>query len=154
MDRADLEDGLASAPVVESSPASPDKAFGELLDSISRAESNLKSTDAAKQHKSILPCTPLAIIKLLEMTEAYSSFGLPFAKQTITIFNRSEVVGKPLAYMLNNDGGTVYSFDVSGGIVSYYVLLNKLATLVFFYIMVGVFAALVKGSKLPEGFKK
>lgn len=45
-------------------------------------------------------------------------------------------------------------FDVSGGIVSYYVLLNKLATLVFFYIMVGVFAALVKGSKLPEGFKK
>lgn len=45
-------------------------------------------------------------------------------------------------------------FDVTGGIVSYYVLLNKLATLVFFYIMLGAFAALVKGSKLPEGMKK
>lgn len=45
-------------------------------------------------------------------------------------------------------------FDVTGGIVSYYVLLNKLATLVFFYVMLGAFAALVKGSKLPENFKK
>lgn len=45
-------------------------------------------------------------------------------------------------------------FDVTGGIVSYYILLNKLATLVFFYIMLGAFAALVKGSKLPENFKK
>jgi type II secretory pathway component GspD/PulD (secretin) len=45
----DREDDLVSVPVVESSPANPDKAFGELLDSISRAESNLKSTNAAKQ---------------------------------------------------------------------------------------------------------
>ena len=45
----DMEDGLASQPVVESSPADPDKAFGELLDSIAKAESNLKSTDTAKQ---------------------------------------------------------------------------------------------------------
>jgi general secretion pathway protein D len=45
----DLEDGLASVPVVESSPADPDKAFGELLDSISKAESNLKSTDTEKR---------------------------------------------------------------------------------------------------------
>jgi hypothetical protein len=45
-------------------------------------------------------------------------------------------------------------FDVTGGVVSYYILLNKLATLVFFYIMLGAFAALVKGSKLPENFKK
>jgi len=45
----DLEDGLASVPVVESSPTDPDKAFSELLDSISKAESNLKSTDTAKQ---------------------------------------------------------------------------------------------------------
>ena len=45
----DLEDGLASVPVVESSPADPDKAFSELLDSISKAEGNLKSTDTAKQ---------------------------------------------------------------------------------------------------------
>ena len=45
----DMEDGLASQPVVESSPTNPDKAFDELLDSISKAESNLKSTDTAKQ---------------------------------------------------------------------------------------------------------
>ncbi len=45
-------------------------------------------------------------------------------------------------------------FDVTGGVVSYYVLLNKLATLVFFYIMLGAFASLVKGSKLPDGFNK
>ena len=44
-------------------------------------------------------------------------------------------------------------FDVTQGIASYYVLINKLATLVFFYIMLGAFAALVKGSKLPEGMK-
>ncbi len=45
-------------------------------------------------------------------------------------------------------------FDVTAGVASYYVLLNKLATLVFFYVMLGAFAALVKGSKLPENFKK
>ncbi len=70
-----------------------------------------------RQFKAILPCTPLAIIKLLEQTEAYRPFGLPFGGQTITIFNRSEVVGKPLAYMLSNDGARVFSFDVSGGVV-------------------------------------
>jgi hypothetical protein len=45
-------------------------------------------------------------------------------------------------------------FDVSNGIISYYVLLDKLATLVFFYAFLGALAALVKGSKLQEGFKK
>jgi hypothetical protein len=39
-------------------------------------------------------------------------------------------------------------------VIAYYVLLNKLSTLVFFYVMTGVFGALVKGSKLPENFKK
>ena len=45
-------------------------------------------------------------------------------------------------------------FDVSGGIISYYILLDKLATMVFFYIVLATFAAIVKGSKLPEGSKK
>ncbi len=45
-------------------------------------------------------------------------------------------------------------FDVTQGIVSYYFLLNKLVTLVFFFIITGVFVALVKGSKLQDGFKK
>ena len=47
--QTDREDELVSQSAVESSPADPDKAFNELLDSISKAESNLKSTDRAKQ---------------------------------------------------------------------------------------------------------
>ncbi|NTW51272.1 MAG: bifunctional methylenetetrahydrofolate dehydrogenase/methenyltetrahydrofolate cyclohydrolase [Chlorobiaceae bacterium] len=69
------------------------------------------------QFKAILPCTPLAIIKLLEQTDAYMPYGLPFRGKTITVFNRSEVVGKPLAYMLSNDGAKIYSFDIHGGVV-------------------------------------
>jgi methylenetetrahydrofolate dehydrogenase (NADP+)/methenyltetrahydrofolate cyclohydrolase len=34
--------------------------------------------------------------------------------KTVTIFNRSEVVGRPLASMLANDGARVFSFDISG----------------------------------------
>ena len=67
--------------------------------------------------KSILPCTPLAIVKLLEEIE-----GLfdrvherpPLTGRTVTIFNRSEVVGRPLAHMLANDGARVLSFDIDG----------------------------------------
>jgi methylenetetrahydrofolate dehydrogenase (NADP+) / methenyltetrahydrofolate cyclohydrolase len=77
---------------------------------------NERFDDNAKRCKAILPCTPLAIIKLLEMTDAYTPIGLPFSGQTIAIFNRSEIVGKPLAYMLAHDGGRVHSFDIHGGI--------------------------------------
>lgn len=34
------------------------------------------------------------------------------ADKTITIINRSEIVGRPLAAMLANDGATIYSVDV------------------------------------------
>jgi methylenetetrahydrofolate dehydrogenase (NADP+) / methenyltetrahydrofolate cyclohydrolase len=84
---------------------------------IKKLYANERFDGTEKQYKAILPCTPLAIIKLLEETEAYIPFGLPFSGQTITIFNRSEVVGRPLAYMLSNDGARVYSFDINGGIV-------------------------------------
>ncbi|MBV8049415.1 MAG: hypothetical protein JO171_19890 [Paludibacterium sp.] len=76
---------------------------------------NERFDDDARRHRAILPCTPLAILKVLEATDAYSPGGLPFRDQTITVFNRSDVVGRPLAYMLANDGGNVYSFDVNGG---------------------------------------
>lgn len=56
----------------------------------------------------IVPCTPLAIRKIL------SALGCEPAGKTISIFNRSEVVGRPLAEMLSNDGGDVLSFDASG----------------------------------------
>jgi 5,10-methylene-tetrahydrofolate dehydrogenase/methenyl tetrahydrofolate cyclohydrolase len=34
--------------------------------------------------------------------------------KTATVFNRSEVVGRPLAAMLAHDGARVFSFDVDG----------------------------------------
>lgn len=67
--------------------------------------------------KSILPCTPLALIKILEFLHIYSPHLPPGNRlfgHKILILNRSEVVGRPLAALLANDGATVYSADVSG----------------------------------------
>lgn len=65
--------------------------------------------------KAVVPCTSLAILKILEANGAYGSSGLnPAAGKTVTIFNRSEVVGRPLAVMMSNDGAKVYSFDEHG----------------------------------------
>jgi methylenetetrahydrofolate dehydrogenase (NADP+)/methenyltetrahydrofolate cyclohydrolase len=77
---------------------------------------NERFDDPGRRHKALLPCTPLAVLKLLEETEAHSDMGMPFSGQTVTIFNRSGVVGKPLAYMLANDGAKVFSFDIDGGV--------------------------------------
>lgn len=67
--------------------------------------------------KSILPCTPLAVVKILEHLQIYNPILAPgnrlFGK-TITVINRSEVNGRPLAALLANDGATVYSVDVTG----------------------------------------
>jgi len=79
---------------------------------------NDRFVDAAKSKKALLPCTPLAIVKLL--TKARTTLGCqpgslrPLAGATVSVFNRSEVVGRPLAAMLANDGAEVYSFDVDG----------------------------------------
>lgn len=70
---------------------------------------------ARQPAKAVVPCTSLAILKLLEANGAYGSSGSrPAANRTVTIFNRSEVVGRPLAVMMSNDGAQVYSFDESG----------------------------------------
>lgn len=67
------------------------------------------------RRKALLPCTPLAIIKMLSEVAGYADHQTrPFSGQTVTIFNRSEVIGRPLAVMLSNDGALVYSFDVNG----------------------------------------
>ncbi|KAK3713507.1 Methylenetetrahydrofolate dehydrogenase [NAD(+)] [Vermiconidia calcicola] len=66
---------------------------------------------------SILPCTPLAIIKILEHLQIYNNFldyGKRLFGRRITVINRSEVVGRPLAALLANDGAEVYSVDVTG----------------------------------------
>ncbi|KAI5287565.1 hypothetical protein KEM54_005903 [Ascosphaera aggregata] len=67
--------------------------------------------------KSILPCTPLGVIKILEYLQIYNTI-LPYGNRlfghTIAVINRSEVVGRPLAALLANDGAKVYSIDITG----------------------------------------
>ncbi|KAF2799414.1 bifunctional protein [Melanomma pulvis-pyrius CBS 109.77] len=68
-----------------------------------------------KTKKSVLPCTPLAVIKILEYLRIYNTI-LPYGNRlygrTVTVINRSEVVGRPLAALLANDGACVYSVDI------------------------------------------
>ncbi|PPR02657.1 hypothetical protein CVT24_002140 [Panaeolus cyanescens] len=65
--------------------------------------------------KSIIPCTPLAIVKCLEYVGVYNRI-LPYGDRAygkiITVINRSEVVGRPLAALLANDGARVLSVDI------------------------------------------
>ncbi|HQM95083.1 MAG TPA: bifunctional 5,10-methylenetetrahydrofolate dehydrogenase/5,10-methenyltetrahydrofolate cyclohydrolase [Methanofastidiosum sp.] len=49
----------------------------------------------------LFPCTPKGIIKILE------EYKIPIQGSDITIINRSNIIGKPLAAMLINMGGTV-----------------------------------------------
>jgi methylenetetrahydrofolate dehydrogenase (NAD+) len=79
---------------------------------------NIRFLDGeAKRQKSILPCTPLANIKILEYLNIYNTI-LPYGNRlfghTICVVNRSEVVGRPLAALLANDGACVYSVDITG----------------------------------------
>jgi methylenetetrahydrofolate dehydrogenase (NAD+) len=78
---------------------------------------NIRFLDDGKLQKSILPCTPLAIIKILEYLKIYNTI-LPYGNRlfgrTVTVVNRSEVVGRPLAALLANDGACVYSVDLDG----------------------------------------
>ncbi|ORX39015.1 methylenetetrahydrofolate dehydrogenase [Kockovaella imperatae] len=65
--------------------------------------------------KSVLPCTPLAIVKVLEHIGVYNrmlEYGDRARGKVITVINRSEVVGRPLAALLANDGARVLSVDI------------------------------------------
>lgn len=78
---------------------------------------NIRFLDSAKTQKCILPCTPLAIVKILEHIHMFNPI-LPLGDRlhgkNITIVNRSEIVGRPLAAMLANDGAKVFSVDEHG----------------------------------------
>lgn len=78
---------------------------------------NIRFLDDDKIQKSVLPCTPLAVIKILEYLMVYNTI-LPVGNRlfghSITVVNRSEVVGRPLAALLANDGACVYSVDEKG----------------------------------------
>jgi methylenetetrahydrofolate dehydrogenase (NADP+)/methenyltetrahydrofolate cyclohydrolase len=76
---------------------------------------NRRFIDAAQTKKAILPCTPLAVLKLLEAADVFDrGGGRPLEGRRVCIFNRSEVVGRPLASMMANDGAEVVSFDIDG----------------------------------------
>ncbi|KAH6998111.1 hypothetical protein BGZ61DRAFT_470763 [Ilyonectria robusta] len=79
---------------------------------------NIRFLDAPENRKkSILPCTPLAVVKILEHLQIYNpilALGNRLFGKTITVINRSEVNGRPLAALLANDGATVYSVDITG----------------------------------------
>jgi len=97
---------------------SPEKDVEGLHSSWSRLLYNdERYVDAAATKKAILPCTPLGIVKALRHM-GHLATGVPPREaargQTVTIFNRSEVVGRPLAAMLAHDGAKVHSFDLDG----------------------------------------
>ena len=76
---------------------------------------NQRFLDAQEQNKCVLPCTPLSCVKILEHLGEYDEkqpVGERLAGRTITVINRSEIVGRPLAAMLANDGADVYSCDI------------------------------------------
>lgn len=78
---------------------------------------NERFLDKEMTQKSLLPCTPLAVLKILDYLRVYNSI-LPYGNRlfgrSITVVNRSETVGRPLAALLANDGACVYSVDATG----------------------------------------
>jgi methylenetetrahydrofolate dehydrogenase (NAD+) len=66
--------------------------------------------------KCLHPCTALSVVKILEhcpgVHDATKPMGQKMRGKTVTVINRSEIVGRPLAAMLANDGADVYSIDI------------------------------------------
>ncbi|MFJ8893935.1 bifunctional methylenetetrahydrofolate dehydrogenase/methenyltetrahydrofolate cyclohydrolase [Leifsonia sp. NPDC102414] len=78
---------------------------------------NERFVDSGRTLRAILPCTPLAILKLLNRAGMRGTSGnAPLEGVTACVINRSEVVGRPLAAMLANDGARVHSLDISGAV--------------------------------------
>jgi len=78
---------------------------------------NVRTLDEHRGAKCVLPCTPLACVKIIETLGAYDTsrpVGQRLGGRTAVVVNRSEVVGRPLAAMLANDGAQVFSIDVTG----------------------------------------
>lgn len=78
---------------------------------------NIRFLDAPRnEQKSILPCTPLALVKILEYLGVYNkllNYGNRLYGKKIMVVNRLEIVGRPLAALLANDGAEVYSVDAN-----------------------------------------
>lgn len=81
---------------------------------------NQRFVDSGHTLRAILPCTPLAILKLLQHAGMRGERGhggsAPLEGVTACVINRSEIVGRPLAAMLANDGALVHSLDIDGAV--------------------------------------
>jgi len=75
---------------------------------------NVRYVDGDAARKAVVPCTPLAIMKILEALGVAKDGAQGLRGKTVSVFNRSEVVGRPLASMMANDGARVFSFDLDG----------------------------------------
>lgn len=77
---------------------------------------NIRILNNDENLKSILPCTPLAVVKIMEYLKIYNPL-LPYGNRLFgkkcMVINRSEIVGRPLAALLANDGAIVYSIDIN-----------------------------------------
>lgn len=76
---------------------------------------NVRYVNGDETKKTCVPCTPLAVVKILDNLGAYDKekeVGNQLQGTVVTIVNRSEIVGRPLAAMLANDGADVYSVDI------------------------------------------
>lgn len=79
---------------------------------------NQRYVDSEQTRRAILPCTPLAIVKLLHHAGlGHQERTAPLEGLTACVINRSDLVGRPLAAMLANDGARVFSLDVTGTLV-------------------------------------
>lgn len=79
---------------------------------------NQRFVDPERRFRAILPCTPLAVLKLLQAAGLRSDReNAPLEGVTACVINRSDVVGRPLAAMLANDGARVHSLDLTGPLV-------------------------------------
>jgi len=69
------------------------------------------------KQKCLLPCTALSVVKILEKCpgcyDGEKPVGRKLEGKIVTVINRSEIVGRPLAAMLANDGAEVYSVDIN-----------------------------------------
>lgn len=68
----------------------------------------------------LFPCTALAIVRIIKralsckytgLYDVNKPIGRRFEGTTVTIINRSDILGRPLASMLANDGAKVWSID-------------------------------------------
>mmetsp|Transcript_8515 Transcript_8515/g.10936 ORF Transcript_8515/g.10936 Transcript_8515/m.10936 type:complete len:361 (+) Transcript_8515:85-1167(+) len=78
---------------------------------------NVRYVDSPRcEKKCVLPCTALSVVKILESLEGAYDKSKPIGERmkgkVVTVINRSEIVGRPLAAMLANDGASVYSVDI------------------------------------------